>query len=63
MAKVKLPDGREFEVLNDFEIAAAAREGWRRQKKLDIALEMRLERDRKKVAAVHPPAVVQLPLI
>lgn len=63
MSKMTLPDGREYEVLNDFEIAAASRESWRRQRIADISLEMRLEKDRKKVAVPHSPPVVQLPLI
>lgn len=41
-----LPDGREFVVMQDFEVVAAARRAGIEQARLDEALRLRLDRER-----------------
>jgi hypothetical protein len=41
-----LPDGREFVVMQDFEVVAAARRAGIEQARRDEALRLRLERER-----------------
>lgn len=39
----KLPDGREFYGMNEFELQSFVREGWRLQRIADVRLALRLE--------------------
>lgn len=47
MARYTLKDGREFRALDDWEIRAAAKEGWRQQQVADARLERQLDADRR----------------
>lgn len=51
-----LPDGREFVALDDFEVAALARESFRRQYIADTYLEMQLAKNPRRGDDVRPVA-------
>lgn len=54
-----LPDGREFVLLDDFEIVAAARRAAINQARLDEALRYRLDRERRSLGAARLPGPPQ----
>jgi hypothetical protein len=54
-----LPDGREFVLLDDFEIVAAARRAAIKQARLDEALKYRLDRERTALGASRLPGPPQ----
>lgn len=54
-----LPDGREFVLLDDFEIVAAARRAAINQARLDEALRYRLDRERSSLGPARLPGPCQ----
>lgn len=56
-----LADGRQFVGMNEFELRAFCREGWRQQQVADIRLAYRLEAMRTHVVQVGPGAGKPVP--
>lgn len=52
----QLADGRAFYGLNEFELRAFCREGWRLQRIADIRLELKLDAQRPPTPATPRPA-------